>query len=265
MQITPSPFLSNHIKHYLVLDIESDIQKNFRHFSNGHNGIVFAIKKTNFKVSSTNSTLPNNYVFGQILNNQDFIMEGALSIIIVLFQPFGLYRFTGIPSNELKGKIVDASLIFDNEVFELNERLRSECTINTIVENLNSFFLNRLNKNEDSLAPFLQNTVQHVLIKKGMVSVKQLSLYACTSERNLQRTFAGQIGISPKKFIQIIKLHSFLGLMGRKSSPDLLTRISLQAGFYDQAHLIREFKELTGLTQSAYRNAVPLAVNLISL
>ncbi|MEO9514101.1 MAG: helix-turn-helix transcriptional regulator [Flavobacteriaceae bacterium] len=261
MQYAPSKNLSNFIKHYLIFDIPASRQKQFRHFSNGHNGLVFTLKKKEFISLNSKTTLPETFIFGQISENQDFGINGTTSIIIVLFQPLGFFGLTGIPANNYINDFEDSYLVFGKEILELKDCLQSSINSSEVINYLNSYFT----KSKYSLNPFLMNTIQLVHKEKGDVSVNELCTEVGIKERKMQRMFSKQIGISPKKFISNIKLHYFLRLLRNQSGFSSLTSLSLQAGYYDQAHLIKEFKKTVGFSPSKYLNTPRLAVNLIEI
>lgn len=263
MQYLTTPYLSKYIKHYLIFDISSNGQKRYRHFSNGHNGLVFTLKKEEFVSINSKTALPETFVFKQISENQDFYISGATSIVIVLFQPFGLYNLTGIPANNFVNDFEDSYLIFGKGILKLKNQLQSSSNSNDVINHLNSFFTQKIKSNNALINPFLSNSIQLVHTKKGDISVNDLCSQIGVTERKMQRMFSRQIGISPKKFICNVRLHHFLSLLRNEKDFLSLTNLSLQAGYYDQAHLIKEFKKIVGLAPSRYQKTKRLAVNLI--
>jgi AraC-like DNA-binding protein len=69
------------------------------------------------------------------------------------------------------------------------------------------------------------------------------------SERSLQRIFREEVGLSPKKIADIVKFENCISLFRSGKS---LTDICYEAGYYDQPHFIKTFKQFTGLTPSQY-------------
>jgi AraC-like DNA-binding protein len=66
------------------------------------------------------------------------------------------------------------------------------------------------------------------------------------SLRHLRRAFAEAVGLAPKQYARVARLHRALGAEG-----DWSQRARL-AGYYDQAHLVGEFRALLGATPEAY-------------
>jgi len=68
------------------------------------------------------------------------------------------------------------------------------------------------------------------------------------SERHLRTIFAREIGLSPKHFARIARLRHVLARAGSRQWSDLAD----DAGFFDQSHLITEFRTLMGVSPAAY-------------
>ena len=75
--------------------------------------------------------------------------------------------------------------------------------------------------------------------------------------RHLRRVFLEFVGTAPADYLRLCRFNIALRQM---RSPRNLTEIALAAGYYDQAHFCREFRDFAGLTPAAYRaqaGAVP--------
>ena len=71
------------------------------------------------------------------------------------------------------------------------------------------------------------------------------------------RRFRDQIGLTPKRFARVRRLQRLLGAVARDAGVEW-AEAAAEHGYYDQAHLIHDFRELTGITPTAYR---PRAAN----
>ncbi|MGH7518361.1 MAG: helix-turn-helix domain-containing protein [Gemmatimonadales bacterium] len=71
------------------------------------------------------------------------------------------------------------------------------------------------------------------------------------SERTHERQFREMVGISPKTFHRVARFRRALERMQRRSRAPYAA-VAADAGYADQAHLIREFKSLAGITPAAY-------------
>jgi transcriptional regulator GlxA family with amidase domain len=69
--------------------------------------------------------------------------------------------------------------------------------------------------------------------------------------RHLRRAFAESIGIGPKEFARTVRLRRAVAMSAASSD---WGPIAAAAGYYDQAHLIADFRKLVGLTPRAFSN-----------
>ncbi|WP_350285002.1 AraC family transcriptional regulator [uncultured Croceitalea sp.] len=264
MQYPPSHNLSRYIKHYLVFRITNNDKKHYRHFANGHSGLVFTFNKKELVSLYSKNSLPASFVFGQVSEYQDFFVDGSTSVVIVLLQPLGLFALTGIRSSTFTNRIEEASLILGKEISGLHERLFFSSNAIEMIGLLNSFFVEKFDGLACDHNPYVSSFISLALQKKGNVLVKDVCSQLGLNERKVQRLFSEQIGITPKKLLNNIRLHFFIGLTKHRDQ-NSLTNIGLEAGYYDQAHLIREFKKTVGFNPSTYLKTNRLAVNLIQI
>jgi AraC-like DNA-binding protein len=74
------------------------------------------------------------------------------------------------------------------------------------------------------------------------------------SRQALARSFREHVGVSPKTLSRVLRLQRALRLLARPpgDGPPRWVDVALDAGYYDQSHLIADFRDLVGLTPSAY-------------
>ena len=84
----------------------------------------------------------------------------------------------------------------------------------------------------------------------GRAPIAEAAATAGVSERELQRRFQRLVGLSPKQFARIRRLRSCVGNMIREE-PEQWGIVAVRHGYSDQAHLTREFAELSGLPPTA--------------
>lgn len=91
--------------------------------------------------------------------------------------------------------------------------------------------------------------LKKIIAAKGCIKLESLSREMNYSPRYLNGLFRGLYGIPPKIFCKMVRYQYMLSLVGSGRS---MVETASEAGFYDQSHLIREFKSFTGMTPAKY-------------
>ncbi|MGE8293159.1 MAG: DUF6597 domain-containing transcriptional factor [Sphingobacterium sp.] len=263
MQVLPPKELLPYIKHYLFLESAADSQKTLRLFSDGTTGMVFLLNQGRLSINQ-NDHLPQSFLYGQISHFKDLCPIERVSFIIVVFQPDGLYKLLGIPAHELKDQIIGLQDIFGQSAERLYEQLMYRNHPTAKLNALNTFFYTLAIPRKSVGQNSFSNILKHITDHRGLLSVEELLRHSGHTERHLERIFAEQVGMSPKKFGGIVQLHFFLKLLRNKPDDITLTTICYESGYFDQSHLIRTFKKYTGFTPSIYlNNTSRLAINFM--
>lgn len=71
-------------------------------------------------------------------------------------------------------------------------------------------------------------------------------------KRSLQRLFNDYVGVSPKWVIRRYRLHELLERVHSGAEPDY-AQLALELGYYDQAHLINDFRSIVGYSPTQYQ------------
>ncbi|GAB3738940.1 hypothetical protein GCM10027598_67760 [Amycolatopsis oliviviridis] len=81
---------------------------------------------------------------------------------------------------------------------------------------------------------------------------------AGVSERQLRRRFLVAVGLSPKAYARVVRLHRAMALARSASAPDWAD-IAVRSGFYDQPHMIAEFRRAVGSSCDRFFQAAAVA------
>lgn len=265
MQLAPSPYLSNIVKHYLVLESDHDKQLNYRLFSDGNPGVVFYFKTPLMQYTADHlkvQTHPHSFIYGQITRYQDLVSVGKLSMLVVVLQPYGIYALSRMPATELNDNVVNLKELFGPESTYLEEQVLNAIDTKSRINFIERFLFKKLagvHYPDKVLAGALKIINDH----KGNISVTNLLDVLPVTERQLERKFKDYIGISPKRFTDTVRLQHFLKLLQSHPSNSKIADAVYEGGYYDQAHLNNYFKRSIGLTPSQYKSNNLLAINFM--
>lgn len=171
-----------------------------------------------------------------------------LRSIRVDFLPGAMYRILGIPMHELTDNGYDALDFFDAEMQIVNERLQHISNMEEGKNIVEEFLLHRVRSFKQRL-PF--DAAMHALLNtNGMISIEKTASLACLSLKQFERKCKERIGMNPKTYARILKFSKAYRL--RETFPQLSwTKIAHEAGYFDQMHMIREFRIFAGVNPSA--------------
>lgn len=192
-------------------------------------------------------TLPHCIVVGPQTKGQHITLGHHHLVVKVGFQPGGLYRFLGIPMHELLHSSIYAEDYLGNEIKKVTEQLQSALSfpeMRTIVEN---YLLQHMEKLKEPLS--IDAVLPLVIKDGGLINIVRLASEACLSIRQFERVFQQRIGMPPKFFSRLVRFaHAWV--IKEKQPSITWIKIAHECGYYDQMHLIRDFKEFAGVNPS---------------
>jgi AraC-like DNA-binding protein len=85
----------------------------------------------------------------------------------------------------------------------------------------------------------------------GRVGIGALAGELGCSHRHLTVRFREQIGLPPKTLARVLRFHRVIGLTALEERPGW-AEVAYECGYYDQAHLNRDFREFAGTTPTGF-------------
>lgn len=83
------------------------------------------------------------------------------------------------------------------------------------------------------------------------IHTTQLADVACLSNKQFGRVFAEYVGATPKEFLRIVRIQRALYTL--QCQPGIsFAQLACECGFFDQSHMIKEFKLFSGYTPAEY-------------
>jgi AraC-like DNA-binding protein len=170
--------------------------------------------------------------------------------LLVNFQPGVLHRITGMDYALLTDTDVDAEAVFSKQLPAVNRRLNSAESYGEMIRIVDVFLLDLVRPLAGNMHPI--DRVSHLLaVRPQDVSVLQLAEDACLSRRQFERKFRQRVGVSPRLYLRIARMHQAFRLRYRAPQTDWLS-IALACGYYDYQHLAKDFLAFAGVLPGAY-------------
>ncbi|WDZ98787.1 helix-turn-helix domain-containing protein [Mucilaginibacter sp. SJ] len=241
---------------------------NYRLFSDGNPGMVFHRKEPLLQYNQQHtvaSKQPGSFVYGQITRYNDIISAGELAMLIVVLKPNALLPLLGVAANELNDNTVSLKDLFGQDALDLEDRIANSINLAAAATLAEQFLLKKI-ASKAKHAGITDQAINIIHANKGIIGIKNLLDVMPVTERQLERKFNEEVGISPKKFIDAVKFQTYLKQLQKLSSIKELSSLSCACGYYDQAHLNNFFRKHTGLTPLQYKaNHHLLAINFMPL
>jgi AraC-like DNA-binding protein len=168
--------------------------------------------------------------------------------VLVTFMEAGAAPFFKQPIHEIFRESISLdNFLLCSELLLVEERLSEAKTDQARVEVVEQFLISRLRTREPDKLVLAALALIHK--SKGTIRIGELLEQLYMSQSSLERRFRQEVGTSPKKFASIVRLKNTLAIYQPGNS---FTELGYEAGFYDQAHFIKEFKAFTGDTPESF-------------
>jgi AraC-like DNA-binding protein len=178
----------------------------------------------------------------------------------VQFEPGAASVLFGIPAHELAERHTPLTDLWAGEVRDLRERLAAIDEPAAAIDALERFLLARLPR-VHGIDPAIAFALDQF---RRSVPVSQVVDSIGWSHRRFIQRFRETVGMTPKRFCRVRRLARVLRLAERRPTASL-AELALDAGYSDQPHFNREFRELAGMAPGEYRSAAPAAAHHVPL
>jgi AraC-like DNA-binding protein len=172
--------------------------------------------------------------------------EGSLRGIEVNLSPLGAHMLFGVAMHELSSKLVLPleDVIGAHEAVELTERLACAPGWEARFAILDWFILGRVERARRP-SPDVDWAWRRLRATGGLLPVGELARELGCSRRHLIGRFREQVGPAPKTAARLVRFQRTVRLLERHDG-GRFAEIAQRCGYYDQAHMNREFRELAG-------------------
>ncbi|HEY1112365.1 MAG TPA: AraC family transcriptional regulator [Chitinophagaceae bacterium] len=186
---------------------------------------------------------PRSVVVGPQLSRVTLDINKSHKAVRVGFHPGGLHRLLGCSMSGMIDGSYDAADVFGPGMRELNDRLQEAPHFDAIRDEVEKFLLQKVWSLKSAL-PFDRAMLELVRLQ-GNLPIEQVASLACLSLRQFERVSKERIGVPPKLFARLTRFSKAYRL--REAFPEWSwTQIAYECGYFDQMHLIRDFKQFAG-------------------
>ena len=250
----PAEPLRPYIDNYWMVRSPQPIVLQENVFVDGKADILFnfgcAYERRSLECPNIVDSLGCSNVDGQRMMPVGILQQGAVHLVGVRFKAGGLAAFVRFPLHEISNQTVNVRDIFGAAAEELEDRLYEASTEEQMAL-LDAFFLCRLQLPTNYVTTLRLARMLATAVDDLQPKVWHLCREAGYSFRSVDRFFRQFFGISPKFYARIIRFQKALAMLPNQHLS--LAEIALACGYYDQAHLTKEFQAFAAQTPLQYR------------
>ncbi|MDO6431666.1 AraC family transcriptional regulator [Flavitalea sp. BT771] len=215
--------------------------------------LVFYMADQPFHYVNIKTPSPLRYDRGCIVGlqtgcNGTVNFNGVYHTFIIQFKANGFNKLFSLPASEFVNKLYYMDEVFGSGAKELNEKLRHAEEVLLMAQFADHFLLHFLTgqKKTAQLHDGITFVANELFTSSTLYSVEVYACKANMSVRNFGRRFIEQVGISPKFYCRLLRFNNAVNTKIKKPTSSW-TSIAHECGYYDQMHMIRDFKQFAGL------------------
>lgn len=157
----------------------------------------------------------------------------------------------GMPAGELASQVVDVTDVLGHLGVELVERLLGapdwQQRFDVVDAALEQFDIDAAEPDPSLVAAW-----NLLAASQGRITMSELAEEVGYSRRHLTHRFVSEFGLTPKVIARVLRFEHARALI---ESGCALREVALRGGYYDQAHLTNEWRDLAGMTPLAWKDA----------
>lgn len=239
--IAPSERLAPFVRAFMVAEVRDETTR----VRLPEPGLVLGVRysgSASVMTGDMTTRLPDTTLAGMAGTARRMRTGAGGGVVLAMFHPAGAAQFFAEPLHEL----FDATAALDQlvphrELDRVASRVADATDHTQRSAAVEAFLLARLRPRPPD--PVVAAAVRAIHDARGAIRIGALARTLGISQDPLEKRFRRTVGASPKQFALLLRLRHVLDTYRPGTS---LTRLALDAGYYDQSHFNREFRAVTG-------------------
>jgi len=169
------------------------------------------------------------------------------ALLGVAFTARGTFPWLGERMDTLSDRIIALADALGDGALRLRERLLNTASLEGRFCCVERWLLSRL-KPRSIVHPAVRWAVDRITATGGRLAVEDLATETGFTRKHLGNLFRQQVGLSPKALARVHRFRGAMTLLHGANGQVPWAELAEQCGYYDQSHLINEFRRFTGLS-----------------
>ena len=179
-------------------------------------------------------------------------LRGHMDGVSITLRPGAASMLLGVPAGELAGTAVPLQDLWTRGAADLLGVLAGQADDARRVDAFQLALRQRLPHTPPPTHPLAVHALRLLTASSGRWKVRDVAAEVGLGERRLQQLFHAHMGLPPRTWSRLARMHDCLRAL-RRHPDKAWADAAADAGFYDQPHLVNEFRELCGCTPAEFR------------
>lgn len=189
----------------------------------------------------------------QTFRRIDLLLSGRIDVFTIAFTPTGLHALFGMPMQLFTDVGIEADhLLGAQTARDLHEALAAASTLAERASIADDVLLDRLRTREIGAdAALVTAAAERIRRRSGRGEVSALIATDVMPVRRFRRLFEEQVGVTPKRYARIVRVNAAIAAKSADPARSW-TEVAHEFGWFDQAHMDKDFHALAGAAPSVF-------------
>ena len=193
---------------------------------------------------------PPAFLVGQATCSYKLILPGKIAMAGVVFKPAAICSIFGFSMRHMTNKRVNLQNLLGEEVLSIPGQLSEAAGLEAKRDVLEKFLERQLGSRKVK-TNYVDEAVELMIQNKGKINIRELADHLHVCKRHFQRSFLHKVGLNPKEYAVLLRLGWVCNQLIHQQEINWHDAI-LEAGYYDQAHFIKDFSNFIGRNPAVY-------------
>ena len=177
-------------------------------------------------------------------------LNGVLDAVGIRFKPAGANLLFSLPLNELKNETLSLADTALNNYPDLYYKLSRAKTFSFKVSIIEDWLCRSL-QSKTNTSNIVTQSLQLIKNQNGLITIESIAKKLDYNQRRIERLFNSQVGMTPKEYSRNLRIKAARTTI-KNNKTKSFTEIAYDLGYYDQAHFIKQFKNVMKITPREY-------------
>jgi AraC-like DNA-binding protein len=246
--------LRKHIKCFWMLDHDygSSFHDHEQLWADAHTELIFTSGERYFRKMSMRAVrLPSSFVIGPFQNELELFSRGRTTLVAARFWPWAFHSLSRVPMPDLKNTVRSCRRTLGTAGALLEQKIADIGSPDDKIATLQDALSNAIASAQRTKLVSRPIAID-IINGRGMIRVTDLLQKHGIQARQLERVFHDEIGVTAKVFSRIVRFNHAKKMIETNPDINLLT-LTYECGYADQAHFIRNFREMFGITPAYFK------------